>query len=679
MLRIRRRAISDNMTIKEFDVPEPLKKVGITNMKLLDDKKIGRYVKATYKNLPITATFNAEDISGTMRRFKNEAGEYIKDKPTLTFLTVTMTKEVENYIEHLIMDKANNVGGADGGGQEPKDAIVMKYTAMSELMDKQQTNDKNESGGEEEEEASTDNDDDDEISAALPAVAQLWESVRIAGSYYLVSYDSIHKKVKFTNGIKEKSGRNILPYSDSGGIDPYVFTDKADLEQYIELAKKENLGTLFRKVQACVKLFYDTDNIAYINLVAADVVFSYFQDRLGKTHYLFIYGDPGTGKGAVLDTMTQLAYRAADVTSITGPVLYRIMGSVERGQVVMIIDEANKLEDDELLLNVLKVGYKGKQRVPRIIDNERNIVEWFYAYCFKVVAAEKLPAHWKTGGFLSRCLIIRSAPGDPKIDIGDVLEHENDPKNMKVLRHLEHLRKLLFAYRLIHYNEPIPDIRIPGVRGRDRELIKPLLRLFKKHGEATSLEMVKDALYYFVRERNKFVIENFNAAMHTLIKDIIKNNRGNPEIIRSEIWDTIRTELKGSDVDGKPGTIYTNLYGEISSKKLAAVLHGLGGIPGQNSTGDSRVWVFDKKTLERFNSVYAKVPDKLEIEDMTEQTTLTGTSNDGRTYMYRDIDELLAMEEMKIVDTTTTTTKESEGSVQVTDGSDASDASGGRV
>lgn len=50
-------------------------------------------------------------------------------------------------------------------------------------------------------------------------------------------------------------------------------------------------------------------------------------------------------KGATLDTITQLGYRVAQVTSITAPVLYRMLGNVERGQIALAIDEANKLEE----------------------------------------------------------------------------------------------------------------------------------------------------------------------------------------------------------------------------------------------------------------------------------------------------------------------------------------------
>jgi hypothetical protein len=618
------------MTIKDFEVPEKLKTCGITSMKLLDDKKFGRYIKANYNGHAITATFDPSDITATMNHFRKQAGTYISfngvaAKDIIKDLVMAMTTETDKYIEECIISQ--DTGAAQEGDHqqehEIRDAIVMKYTADPELMDKRdiEESSKGEGIGIDTENEAPDGDADN-TNSSTPATAALWEAVRIGGSYFLISYDPLQKRVKLTNNIRERSGRTILPYTDAG-IDPYVFTDKQELENFIELAKRENLGTLFRKVQRYVRLFYDTDNQAYIDLVTSDIIFTYFQDRLGKTHYLFIYGDPGTGKGAVLDTITQLGYRTADVTSVTGPVLYRIMGSVERGQVTMLIDEANKLEDDELLLNVLKVGYKGQQRVPRILDNERNIVEWFYAYCFKVIAAEKLPAHWKTGGFLSRCLVIHSAPGDPEIDIGDVLERANDSRNAKILKQLTDLRKLLFAYRLLHYHEPIRDIKIKGIRGRDRELIKPLVRLFKTHGEETSLEAVRNALYYFVKERNKEVTGNFTAAMHTLIKNKIAENGGkNYELYNSEIWDSIKKELKAEDIEDKQGTVKTELFGEVSTKRLAGVLRSLGGKPGRDSSGERRVWSFDQQTLDRFNSVYRQVPDSIEIEDMSQQTTL---------------------------------------------------------
>lgn len=144
---------------------------------------------------------------------------------------------------------------------------------------------------------------------------QLWETVKVGGQFYFVSYDAIEGKLRWTDEINEEN-RTLKPYMENA-TESYRFRDQSELEDYIEMAKSQSLGTLFKKVRLCVSSFYDTDNDAHANLVAADIIFTYFQDKIGKTHYIFVYGEPASGKGAILECFNQLAYRGVQVTDAT--------------------------------------------------------------------------------------------------------------------------------------------------------------------------------------------------------------------------------------------------------------------------------------------------------------------------------------------------------------------------
>jgi hypothetical protein len=181
----------------------------------------------------------------------------------------------------------------------------------------------------------------------------------------------------------------------------------------------------------------------------------------------------------------------------------------------------------------------------------------------------------------------------------------------------------------LHYSEPIPDIRIPGITGRDRELIKQLLRLFNTHGgyDKKTFDTIKRTLHYFVKERNKDKINSFEAAVLYRIKALIDNKGSNnkdttAELTFKEIWDNIKLQFNGESVDGKNWTIKTDLFGEIGSKRLDAVMRNLGGKSDRDNSGDKRIWKFNIRTLERFTRVYKQIPDTIEIE---EQTTLDST------------------------------------------------------
>jgi hypothetical protein len=444
-----------------------------------------------------------------------------------------------------------------------------------------------------------------------------------------VSYDSIENKLRCVESLQDttRADRMIVPFAMDGAVEHYSFDSIDELKQIIQTAKLHTASNLFLKVKDWASKFYDTDTEEYINLIAADTVFTYFQDRIGITHYIFIHGDPDQGKGAILEIFNQLGYRGASVASATPATIYRMLGSLEKGQITLLIDEANRLEDDDFMLTILKVGYKGNAKVPRSIDSQSSDakIEHFFAFGIKIIAAEKLPAQWKTGGFLSRCLKIKTAPGDPDLIISEIVDNAGDPKNAKIMQELTKLRKLLFAYRLLHYSEPIPDISIKGIIGRDRELIKPLLRLFNTHGGGDDqvFDTIKKTLHYYVKERNKDKVESLEAAVLYRIKALIEYKKSH-ELTFKEIWDDLKEQFNGRlpEDEIKKWTMETDLFGEIGSKRLAAIMRGLGGKSDRDVTGDKRVWKFNAKDIERFSKVYKHIPDTIEIEEQEEQTTL---------------------------------------------------------
>lgn len=598
---------SNNNNIIEFEVPEDLKKYGFTRT-----AKVGPFVKALYNGQSISANFDVAKLKPSTKELREEVGKLVTsngiDASDIIekFVTFVLTEYTNRYEKDLTGGKITvengkaqqQVGGTEQSAPTKELVITMKYT---NIIKKQQRD-----------------------SSVLPQ-PQLWETVRIAGRYYLVSSDLVENKLHCVESLQDttRADRTIIPFGVDGAVEHYSFDSIDELQQTIQTAKLHTASTLFLKVKDWASKFYDTDIEEYINLIAADIVFTYFQDRIGITHYIFVHGDPDQGKGAILETFNQIAYRGASVASATPATIYRMLGTVEKGQITLIIDEANRLEDDDFMLTILKVGYKGNAKVPRSVDSQSSDakIEHFYAFGFKIIAAEKLPARWKTGGFLSRCMKIKTAPGDPQYIISEIVDNAGDPENARIMQELAKLRKLLFAYRLLHYSEPIPDIKIKGITGRDRELIKPLLRLFNTHGgyDNEVFETIKKTLHYYVRERNEDKLKSFEAAVFSRIKTLIEN-KGTYDLPFIEIWDDIKVQFRGEPVESKKWTLETGLFGEVGSKRLSAVLRSIGGHSDRDSSGDRRVWKFNAKDIERFSRVYKHIPDTIEIEE--EQTTL---------------------------------------------------------
>ena len=68
---------------------------------------------------------------------------------------------------------------------------------------------------------------------------------------------------------------------------PYIFKSKEEFSRLVEKARSETLDTLYKKVKSLWKKYVDADDF-HISICAADTVFTYYQDKIGLTHYLFI-------------------------------------------------------------------------------------------------------------------------------------------------------------------------------------------------------------------------------------------------------------------------------------------------------------------------------------------------------------------------------------------------------
>jgi hypothetical protein len=86
----------------------------------------------------------------------------------------------------------------------------------------------------------------------------------------------------------------------------YPFSSIAEINEYIERARKETPDSLYYKIKSEWEKYIDHDDIV---ICAADTYFSYFQDKLGMTHYLHFIGDNDVGKTSNLKVFQQIAYR----------------------------------------------------------------------------------------------------------------------------------------------------------------------------------------------------------------------------------------------------------------------------------------------------------------------------------------------------------------------------------
>ena len=110
---------------------------------------------------------------------------------------------------------------------------------------------------------------------------QLHEAVLLSGRPVFLKCE---KGVLYVDQIEE-TGRIIKPPSaEEYPYEAYEFADIQEVKFYREKAEKECEGSLFEKAK-CIVQKYNNQDAHKLILLAADIVWSYFQDKFSTTHY----------------------------------------------------------------------------------------------------------------------------------------------------------------------------------------------------------------------------------------------------------------------------------------------------------------------------------------------------------------------------------------------------------
>jgi hypothetical protein len=299
-------------------------------------------------------------------------------------------------------------------------------------------------------------------------------------------YDQEQDKIKAIQYIEENN-RTLKPVEhDEYQYMPYTYDTDIDEANLIkDQIKNTTLESFYKEVSEFVRLFNVQDKDKQV-LIAANIIWSYFQDKFPTCHYLAITGKPGSGKTSVGHTFGALGYRPIYQVDPTAPNIFRTLGNIEAGQCTLILDEADRLAMSSDLMTTIKTGYEKKGKTPKINPNT-NKPEYFHSYCLKFIIAERIPREWKTDGVQQRMLAWVSQPGISEFDIKEVLNEESrNQEQQDLFDKLIAFRKKMMIYRLVHFNDPVANIDV-GVAMRDKELVKPMLQLFYNHCSENTL------------------------------------------------------------------------------------------------------------------------------------------------------------------------------------------------
>ena len=155
------------------------------------------------------------------------------------------------------------------------------------------------------------------------------------------------------------------------------------------------------------------------------------------------------------------------------------------------------------------------------MNNDLTKMEFFYPFCFKIMISEKSPNEDKARGVLDRSFKNMSYKGSPKYSIKEIRNPQGNAERQKLFDDMDHLRKLLLAYRLLHIKDPYIEIDT-GLDGRDEELCKPLLQLFHTLGasEETQTE-IKKTLQHFLDIKNDRKGDSLEGSVYPIVVDAL--------------------------------------------------------------------------------------------------------------------------------------------------------------
>ena len=405
----------------------------------------------------------------------------------------------------------------------------------------------------------------------------LHESIVFKDAQPAFLYLDENKKPKYKTKMV-RPGKVLYPAEsiDSQNPLPYIFTSTEELEDYLKRATQETLDSLYFKVKTVFEKYVNAEK-HHIVILAADTIYSYFQDKFPTLHYNIFVGDNGSGKNSALLVYRYLGYRVFYVVSASAANYFTFLGETEEGQGTIAEDEAGDIGDNKDKQSVLKTGYSTGGNVPKVDISSGRTQGSYLTYCMKWIAMEELPDIKKIKGILDRSFVYRFIIGDVVHNIKDVIKYGGDHNLKQLFDELIDLRKLLFAFRLIHYGDIIPDLKL-NIRHRTEELSKPLLRLYSSLDDAhIAVNEIRLALSVFVAERNKLKKNSLESKLYDAVNNLISKRQENPNLVEYEslpdygfynkmIYEEAKIVMDGRDVPFKFGSFYSNDFGSLSHK-----------------------------------------------------------------------------------------------------------------
>jgi hypothetical protein len=393
----------------------------------------------------------------------------------------------------------------------------------------------------------------------------LHEGVIFDGRSLFLKYED--NEIKLVKKIEEANRIIRPPYPEEYPYEPYEFKDTEEIQSFVYQAKSNSIDSLYLRAKEIVEEYNDQDYKKLV-LIAADILFSYFQDKFATTHYVSIVGDNDSGKSSLGVTFEAIGYHPVYMTDPSAANIFRCLGSIEPGQCTIILDEADKIDKSPEMMAILKTGYQLNGKVPKINTNTLK-QDFFFTYGLKVIISERSMSLTEARGVYDTTFSFTTYAGDPRFDIKETLNPQGTPSCRGQLDRLRSFRKLMLIYRLVHFNDPVQDIET-GLKRRNRELCKPVLQLFYDCRQEIQIE-IKSMLEHFLAIKKHRKENTIEVALYSSITNLVAEC--GTEISASAIWDRITDgDVIGHYDERKPNEYQTADYGTIYSNSVTNII-----------------------------------------------------------------------------------------------------------
>jgi hypothetical protein len=432
---------------------------------------------------------------------------------------------------------------------------------------------------------------------------ELHEAVIMSGKPYFITF--INGRIELFEQIEENTRILRPPEKEEYPYNPYDFESMEELQQFISKALDISKDELYTKAKLIFTKYVDQDEHV-INLLTMDSIWTYFQDLFPATHYVECIGTNDVGKSTIGYTFEYTGYRVIKATSISGANYYRMLGSIEPGQCVIIEDEGDNISEDPDKIRILKNGYEYTGKVPKINMNSYDQKQiWYKPYCFKMILAEKSLSRWRAKGLVDRTFTLYCRPGFVKYSIKEVITENisKDPLFQKLYDELTDFRKLLLCYRLVNYRNALPNIET-GLKNRYNELCKPVLQFFCG---TNVIKEITQTLQLFIEQRKERIENSIEVIVYPIIEHAV-SEFGNKISARS-IWGLITDSMEGyfdTDRDGnktKPTLFHSEDHGDLYMKTMTSMICDKFGAKLKHGNKGNTL-VFDQNYLVKIGKAY---------------------------------------------------------------------------